>query len=137
LPARRCYWDWQPHLWLPRHRRRFDVASIKLVKGPVVPHGVGLLIDHGKLTIEAGQLRQIIGLAFGIQRVLVQGSAEWCDEDMLDIVAKTDNVEATRDQIRPMLQTLLAERFKLATPPKFPPTFSSSITPNGLRKTDG
>ena len=93
---------------------QFDVASVKLVKGPVAPHGVGLLINHGKLTIEAGQLRQIIGLAYGIQRVLVQGCPDWCDEDMFDIVAKTDNVDATRDQIRPMLQTLLAERFKLA-----------------------
>jgi uncharacterized protein (TIGR03435 family) len=93
---------------------QFEVASVKLVKGPVAPHGVGLLINHGKLTIEAAQLRQIVGLAFGIQRVLVQGCPDWCDEDMFDIVAKTDNVDATRDQIRPMLQTLLAGRFKLA-----------------------
>jgi len=98
----------------PEQAPQFDVASVKLVKGPVAPHGVSLIISHGKLTVEAGQLRQIIGLAYGIQRVLVQGCPDWCDEDMFDIVAKTDNVDATRDQIRPMLQTLLAERFKLA-----------------------
>jgi uncharacterized protein (TIGR03435 family) len=91
----------------------FDVASVKLVTRPVPPHGVGLRISHGKLTIEAGELRQIIGLAYGIQRVLVQGCPDWCDEDMFDIEAKTDNVNATRDEIRPMLQALLAERFKL------------------------
>jgi uncharacterized protein (TIGR03435 family) len=93
---------------------QFDVASVKLVTRPVAPHGVGLLISHGKLTVDAGQLRQIIGLAYGIQRVLVQGCPDWCDEDMFDIEAKTENVNATRDEIRPMLQTLLAERFKLA-----------------------
>jgi uncharacterized protein (TIGR03435 family) len=91
----------------------FEVASVKLVKGPVAPHGVGLLINHGKLTIEAGQLRQIIGLAYGVQRVLVRNCPDWCDEDMFDVLAKTDNVDATRDQIRPMLQALLEDRFKL------------------------
>jgi uncharacterized protein (TIGR03435 family) len=94
-------------------RLEFDVASVKLVKGPVAPHGVGLLINHGKLTVEAGELRQIIGLAYGIQRVLVQGCPDWCDEDKFDIVAKTDNADATRDQIRAMLQALLVDRFKL------------------------
>lgn len=92
---------------------QFDVASVKLVTHPVAPHGVGLLINHGKLTMEAAQLRQIIGLAYGIQRVLVQSCPDWCDEDMFDIEAKTDNANATRDEIRPMLQTLLSERFKL------------------------
>ena len=91
----------------------FDVASVKVIKGPVAPHGVALLINHGKLTVEAGELRQIIGLAYGIQRVLVQGCPDWCDEDRFDIVAKTENTEATRDQIRAMLQALLVERFKL------------------------
>ncbi|SPE42942.1 conserved hypothetical protein [Candidatus Sulfopaludibacter sp. SbA3] len=85
-----------------------------MVKGPVSPHGVGLIISHGKLTVDAGELRQIIGLAYGVQRVLVFGCPAWCDEDKFDIEAKTENVDATRDQIRPMLEALLVERFKLA-----------------------
>ena len=32
---------------------QFDVASVKLVKGPVAPHGVSLLINHGKLNMDA------------------------------------------------------------------------------------
>ena len=93
---------------------QFDVASVKLVKGPVEPHGVSLLINHGKLTLEAAEMRQIIGLAFGIQRVLIEGCPDWCDEDKFDIVAKTEDADATREQIKEMLQALLAERFKLA-----------------------
>lgn len=92
---------------------QFDVASVKLVKGPVAPHGVSLIINHGKLNMDAAELRQIIGLAYGIQRVLVRNCPDWCDEDKFDIVAKTDNVDATRDQIKAMLVTLLAERFGL------------------------
>ncbi len=72
-----------------------------------------MLISHGKVTIEAGALRQIIGLAYGIQRVLVQGCPDWCEDDLFDIVAKTENPDATREQVRPMMQALLAERFKL------------------------
>ena len=93
----------------------FDVASLKMLKGPVAPHGVALNFSHGRLTVDAGELRQIIGLAFGIQRVLVRGCPDWCDEDKFDIIAKTDNLETTRDQMRAMLQALLVERFKLTT----------------------
>jgi uncharacterized protein (TIGR03435 family) len=97
----------------PEGKLEFDVAAVKWIKGPVEPHGVALLINHGKLTVEAGELRQIIGLAYGIQRVLVQGCPDWCDEDKFDIIAKTENADATRDQVRAMLQALLVERFKL------------------------
>jgi uncharacterized protein (TIGR03435 family) len=92
---------------------QFDVASVKLVNHPVPPHGVSLIIEHGKLTVDAAQLRQIIGLAYGIQRVLVHGCPDWCDEDMFDIVAKTEKTDASNDEIRAMLRNLLAERFGL------------------------
>jgi uncharacterized protein (TIGR03435 family) len=84
-----------------------------MLKTPKPPHGVGLLFNHGTLTVDAAQLRQIIGLAFGIQRVLVRGCPDWCDEDQIDIVAKTPSPDTTRDQMKEMLQTLLAERFSL------------------------
>jgi uncharacterized protein (TIGR03435 family) len=92
---------------------QFDVASVKLVTHPVPPHGVSLIIAHGKLTVDAGQLRQIIGLAYGIQRALVRGCPDWCDEDMFDILAKTEKTDASNDEIRAMLRSLLAERFGL------------------------
>ena len=98
----------------PDAKPQFEVASVKLVKQPVPPHSVSLIINHGRLTVEAAQLRQIIGLAYGIQRVMVRGCPAWCDEDMFDIVATTGNADATRDEIRVMLQELLEERFKLA-----------------------
>src|SRR4051812_31483683 len=73
----------------------FEVASVKFLKQPVAPHGVSLIVNHGTLTVEAGQLRQIIGLAYGVQRVLVHGCPDWCDQDMFDIVAKSGNADAT------------------------------------------
>jgi uncharacterized protein (TIGR03435 family) len=96
-------------------KAEFEVASVKLVKQPVAPHGVSLLINHGTLTMEAAELRQIIGLAYGVQRVLVFGCPDWCDQDKFDIVAKSGIADATRDQIRERLQRLLEDRFQLAT----------------------
>jgi uncharacterized protein (TIGR03435 family) len=91
----------------------FEVASVKPVDPPAGPHVVSLIVNHGKLTIEAAELRQIVGLAYAIQRVRVQGGPGWADSDQFDIVAKAENPDATRDEIRSMLQTLLADRFKL------------------------
>lgn len=91
----------------------FEVASVKPVNPPAGPHVVSLIINHGRLNIEAAELRQIVGQAYGIQRVRVRGGPAWADSDQFDIAAKAESADATRDEIRVMLQTLLAERFKL------------------------
>lgn len=91
----------------------FEVASVKPVNPPAGPHVVSLIVNHGKLNIEAAELRQIVGLAYAIQRVCVQGGPAWADSDQFDIVAKAENPDATRDEMRSMLQALLTERFKL------------------------
>jgi uncharacterized protein (TIGR03435 family) len=95
--------------------REFEVASVKAVDHPVAAHAVSLIINHERLNIDAAALRQVIGLAFAIQRVRVIGGPAWIDSDLYDIVAKADRPDVTRDEIREMLQSLLAERFKLAT----------------------
>jgi uncharacterized protein (TIGR03435 family) len=102
-----------PVLLLALQVSGFEVASVKPVNPPAGPHVVSLLVDHGKLTIEAAELRQIVGLAYAIQRVRVLAGPGWADADQFDIAAKAESGEATRDEIRGMLQTLLAERFKL------------------------
>ena len=91
----------------------FEVASVKPVNPPAGPHVVSLIINHGRLNIEAAELRQIVGQAYAVQRIRVLGGPVWADSDQFDIVAKAESADATRDEIRSMLQTLLAERFKL------------------------
>jgi len=92
----------------------FEVASVKAVNPPAGPHVVSLIINHGKLNIEAAELRQMVGLAYAVQRVRVLSGPEWADSDQFDIAARAESADATRDEIRSMLQTLLADRFKLA-----------------------
>jgi uncharacterized protein (TIGR03435 family) len=91
----------------------FEGASVKSVNPPAGPHVVSLIINHGRLNIEAAELRQIVGLAYGVQRIRVLGGPGWADSDQFDIAAKAESADATRDEIRSMLQTLLVERFKL------------------------
>ncbi len=93
--------------------RPFEVASVKPVLVPVGAHAASLDISPGRVTINAAALRQIIGLTYGIQRIRVLGGPTWIDTDLWDIVAKPENPTAGRDDVRLMLQALLADRFKL------------------------
>ena len=70
-------------------------------------------LNHGTAKVEFATLRQLIVQAYAIQRMRVMGGPEWFDRDQYDLIAKAENPEATRDDVRLMLQALLADRFKL------------------------
>jgi uncharacterized protein (TIGR03435 family) len=98
----------------PPARPKFEVASVKPVEVPLGPHTVTLRITHGTALIEAATLRQIIVQAYLVQRVNVLGGPSWYDFDQYDVVAKAASSDAPPEQIRQMLQSLLADRFKLS-----------------------
>jgi uncharacterized protein (TIGR03435 family) len=72
-----------------------------------------LQVTSGGFNADYAALRQITGVAYGIQRVRVEGGPAWMDSDLYRIAAKAEN-PANVDQIREMLRKLLADRFKLA-----------------------
>src|SRR3954471_19446182 len=90
----------------------FEVASIK----PNVPDGSGNILvgiqpqPGGRLTINNGNLRMLIRFAYNVDDTQISGGPPWIDSDRYDIVAKGEG-DATTDQLRQMLQTLLADRF--------------------------
>jgi len=89
----------------------FTVASVK-------PNHSGrgggeLSISPGMLTIRNLPLERIIAAAYGIAAYQMSGP-RWLGEERFDIVAKTDAPVAHEEQMRPLLQVLLAERFHLA-----------------------
>ncbi len=124
-------------LWIRAQtlRPEFEVAAVRLVTTPSPPHSVSLNISHGRVTLQAAALRQIIGLAYGIQRVRVQGGGAWLDSDLFDIVAKCENADTTRDEVRSMLRTLLEERFQLAAhrETKNLPVYTLAVAKNGSK----
>jgi uncharacterized protein (TIGR03435 family) len=87
----------------------FDVASIRPAQARTP-----MKIDHlpGSLTMRGVSLRECIAWAYGVQNIQVSGP-DWIGETRFDIAAKSEG-GAKQAELRAMLQSLLADRFKLA-----------------------
>jgi uncharacterized protein (TIGR03435 family) len=91
----------------------FDVASVKRsppASGKGAPEG-NFTISGDSLTMRNASLKEMIVLAYGLKEHQVSGP-DWLDSDRFDVTAKSATPVAT-EQVRSMLQPLLAERFKL------------------------
>jgi uncharacterized protein (TIGR03435 family) len=89
----------------------FDVASIKLNKSGNSSSGSSTR-PGGRLTVTNETLRELIREAYVLQDFQVVGGPGWMSSDRFDIAAKGD-ANPNDDQMRLMLQSLLAERFDL------------------------
>jgi uncharacterized protein (TIGR03435 family) len=97
----------------------FEVASVKLSvapsgNGPIRPGpkggpGGG---DPGRVTYTFSTIRDLMGEAYSVKHSQISGGPSWLDSERFDIVAKVPE-GATKEQVKVMLQNLLAERFQL------------------------
>ncbi len=92
---------------------QFEVASVKPLGRPPGSGGGSWTVNHGRFKADAGWVRAVIGWAYGVMAVQVRGGPDWIDRERYDFVAKAESADVGPDQIRQMLQTLLADRFKL------------------------
>jgi uncharacterized protein (TIGR03435 family) len=92
-------------------RLEFEVASIK--PSPPITDNVklGLRIDGAQVYITAFSLKDYIRIAYRVKDYQVEGP-DWISSERFDIAAKLPP-GATRDQVNDMLQSLLADRFKV------------------------
>ena len=90
----------------------FDVASVKPnVSGEV---GGGFNMRPGwQLVITNNSLRNIVRNAWGLQNFQIVGGPDWFDRDRFDITAKPGAEPRSREEFFQMIQSLLADRFKL------------------------
>jgi uncharacterized protein (TIGR03435 family) len=90
----------------------FEVVSIKAaeaMKGPGIR--IGISQDKGRITMSNVTLSMILTQAYKLkQQQLV--APDWMESTHFDIVAKLPE-GATKDQVPAMLQTMLADRFKV------------------------
>jgi uncharacterized protein (TIGR03435 family) len=95
-----------------RGQSSFTVSSVK--PNPSGKGGGEPLFSaaHGTLTIRNLPLDTIIAAAYGIAGYQISGP-QWLRQERFDIIAKTDAPTAGEDEMRPLLQGLLAERFRL------------------------
>jgi uncharacterized protein (TIGR03435 family) len=93
----------------------FEVASVKINEqfrqDDRSTWQTALQTPGDKLTMRNLTMRTILAWAYNVQWPQIAGPA-WIDSGRYDIFAKASKA-ATEDEMRPMLQTLLAERFKL------------------------
>ncbi len=70
-------------------------------------------ILHGRLTLNNAHLTQMIAVAYDIQSVRIQGVPGFLSNDQFQITAKAEDPEASEEQVKVMLQSLLEDRFRL------------------------
>jgi uncharacterized protein (TIGR03435 family) len=97
----------------PAVTQRFEVASVKPINADQLNGSSGGKSSRGRLTISNVTLKRCIMGAYGVGPNQILGEPDWLDSDHFEIVAKAE--EPVGDSIlMAMLQTLLAERFKLS-----------------------
>jgi len=89
----------------------FEVASVK--PNTSGTRGGRLNTETGRLTITNIPLRTCVKAAYQVQDYQLIGGPGWPETERYDIVAKAESPVGD-DQLMRMLQSLLAERFKLA-----------------------
>lgn len=102
----------------------FEVADVKVNKSGDARMAVDMH-GGGALTMRNVPIKTMIVMAYHVRPDAVSGGPEWLDRDRFDVVAKAGQNTPPED-LRRMLQTLLAERFKLAvhTQEKIVPVFA-------------
>jgi uncharacterized protein (TIGR03435 family) len=95
-----------------RGQSSFTVASVK--PNPSGKGGGEPLFStaHGTLTIRNLPLDGIIAAAYGVAAYQVS-APQWLRQERFDFIGKTNDPTAGEDEMRPLLQRLLVERFHL------------------------
>jgi uncharacterized protein (TIGR03435 family) len=115
----------------PANRPEFDVVDIKLnVSGS--PDGVGEILPGGQFHAINIPVKEIIKFAYNVRNEAIVGAPSWVESDRYDIVGKAPAAGSeetfwrsdsalqfmrlyyTDQTFRLMVQSLLADRFKLA-----------------------
>jgi len=89
----------------------FEVASIKPNVSNDGRVGIGIQ-PGGRLSVTGATVKMLMRQAYRIQDFQMVGGPAWLDSDRYDIVAKAEG-DANPDQVREMVQSLLADRFQL------------------------
>lgn len=92
-------------------RPEFEVASIKPntsgERRAMIRPGGG-----GRLNVENFSLKMLLTFAYNVRDFQISGGSGWMNTDRYDIVAKAGG-NIPPNQMRPMLQTLMEDRFQL------------------------
>lgn len=89
----------------------FEVASVK----PADPANRGMSLDKlpgGRFVATNVSLRTLLKEAYGMRDFQIEGQPDWFDSQRWDVSAKSEKA-SSEEEMSEMLQSLLADRFKL------------------------
>ena len=90
----------------------FEVADIKPSDPAARMPGKGRMLPGGRIEVPTITLRELIVFAYNVQENMISGGPKWAGSDRFDLVAKAPE-NTPMPAMQAMMQTLLAERFKL------------------------
>jgi uncharacterized protein (TIGR03435 family) len=90
----------------------FEVADIKPSDPSITKMGKGRMLPGGRIEVPGYTLRELIMFTYGVTDDMISGGPKWVGEERYSIVAKAPDGTPDND-LRAMMQTLLADRFAL------------------------
>lgn len=110
----------------------FEAATIKPSKSQ--PGRSAQHTRTGMIVLTGKTLKGLIANAYDVEDFQVSGGPKWMDDDRYDVNAKAEGA-ATGQQLRLMLQTLLADRFQLAIhrEQRIGPAYALVVVKSGLK----
>ena len=90
----------------------FEVAEIKVNKSVNPGQGKARVLPGGRFEMPNSTIKRLIVAAYNVHESTITGGPPWLESDRFDIVAKAPP-GTPRETLFLMLQSLLAERFKL------------------------
>src|SRR5262245_56787498 len=70
-------------------------------------------IPLGRCVVTAARVSHLVSIAYHVDVNRVSGDPHWEGADRFDIQAKAESPTATQEELKQMLESLLADRFKL------------------------
>jgi uncharacterized protein (TIGR03435 family) len=91
----------------------FEVVDIKPADPSMMEGRKGRILPGGRIELPAITLKECIVFGYGVTENMIVGGPKWTDHDRFNIVAKA-SPNASPEILRPMIQSMLADRFQLA-----------------------
>ncbi len=121
-------------------RLSFEIAVVHVSAHSTNPNMRGGLLRGGRYELRTANMVDLIRTAYSIDADKVLGGPSWLESDRFDVIAKTQ-ASTSLDTAKLMLQTLLADRFKLVdnNETKSLPSFALTVGKGKpkLKETDG
>src|SRR5215469_14267008 len=90
----------------------FDITDVHASPRVTNPYMRGGVLRGSRYEVRTASLVDLIAAAYSVDTAKVQGGPSWLDTDRFDIVAQAP-ANTPPETVKLMLQTLLADRFKL------------------------